>query len=92
MSKADAALLTVQKCCKAGHRVEEFKLDAAVPKESFSLVAQAFFIGNSDVVEYFRLALSGVWMTTSTPVPPPAHFRAQLDACIAPATGSDTSR
>jgi hypothetical protein len=47
-----------RKCGKAGHRLKVFKLDAAVPKESFSLVAQAFFIWNSDVVKYFRLALS----------------------------------
>jgi hypothetical protein len=49
----------VRRCGKAGHRIKVFKLDTAVPKESFSLVSQAFFIWNTDVINYFRLALSG---------------------------------
>jgi len=43
---------------KQGTRVKVFRTDASVARECFSLIAQAFFIWNRDVVSYFREAIA----------------------------------
>jgi hypothetical protein len=48
----------VRNAGKQGTRVKVFRTDASVARECFSLVAQAFFIWNRDVVSYFREAIA----------------------------------
>jgi hypothetical protein len=43
---------------KQGMRVKVFRTDASVARECFSLIAQAFFIWNRDVLSYFREAIA----------------------------------
>jgi hypothetical protein len=43
---------------KQGTRVKVFRTDTPVARECFSLVTQAFFIWNRDVVNYFRQAIA----------------------------------
>jgi hypothetical protein len=43
---------------KQGTRVKVFRTDAAVARDCFSLITQAFFIWNIDVVSYFREAIA----------------------------------
>ena len=48
----------VRNAGKQGIRVKVFRTDAPVPRECFSLITQAFFIWNRDVVNYFREAIA----------------------------------
>jgi len=48
----------VRKAGKAGIRRKIFRIDNPINRDAFSLIAQAFFIWNSDLVTYFRETLS----------------------------------
>ena len=48
----------LRKSGKIGVRRKIFRIDKAVDREAFSLIAQAFFIWNDDLARYFRETLS----------------------------------
>ena len=47
----------VRNAGKAGIRKKIFRIDAPVDRDAFSLIAQAFFIWNEDLANYFRKTL-----------------------------------
>jgi hypothetical protein len=48
----------VRNAGKQGTRVKVFRTDTPIARECFSLITQAFFIWNRDVVNYFRQAIA----------------------------------
>jgi hypothetical protein len=50
--------LHVRNAGKVGIRKKVFRTDAAIDRDAFSLIVQAFFIWNRDIVKYFAEALS----------------------------------
>lgn len=48
----------VRKAGKSGFRRKIFRTDAAISRDAFSLISQAFFIWNDDLARYFRETLS----------------------------------
>jgi hypothetical protein len=48
----------LRKSGKAGVRRKVFRIDEPISRDAFSLIAQAFFVWNRDIITYFRETLS----------------------------------
>ena len=48
----------VRKSGKTGIREKVFRIDTPIPRDCFSLIAQAFFIWDQDVAKYFRTVVA----------------------------------
>ena len=55
----------VRNAGKAGTRIKIFRIDKPLERDAFSLVAQAFFVWNTDLATYFRQTLKSAYESVS---------------------------